>query len=146
MTIPKYDEIMKPMLRRLADGNVLKVDGLVPVLADEFGLTKDELNEKTAGGEALFKQRVWWARTYLGQAAAVTAPEPGYVSITDRGREILEDDPPVIKTAYLMRRRFHVLCGQAHSSRLGCSFTESSLRASLGRWFAIQLRIGTPLG
>ena len=103
MTIPKYDEIMKPMLQHLAAGDILKVDDLVPVLAEEFGLTADELNEKTAGGEALFKQRVWWARTYLGQAQAVTAPTPGYAAITERGREILEDDPPVIKAAYLKR-------------------------------------------
>jgi restriction system protein len=61
------------------------------------------LNEQTEGGDPLFKKRVWWARTYLAQAQAVRAPDRGYIAITDRGREILEDDPPVIKASYLKR-------------------------------------------
>jgi hypothetical protein len=103
MTLPKYDEIMKPMLRHLADGEDKRVDDLIPLLADEFGLTQDELDEQTEHGDPLFKKRVWWARTYLVQAQAVTATARGYVAITERGREILEDDPPVIKAAYLKR-------------------------------------------
>jgi restriction endonuclease Mrr len=63
LSTPKYDEIMKPMLRRVADGEPHKVDDLVAPLASDFTLTPEELNEQTEGGDPPFKKRVWWART-----------------------------------------------------------------------------------
>jgi restriction system protein len=66
MSIPDYQTIMLPLLKRTADGQEHSLPSLVEALAQEFKLTDAERRELLpSGGQFIFDNRVGWARTYL---------------------------------------------------------------------------------
>ncbi|MDP8923243.1 MAG: restriction endonuclease [Chloroflexota bacterium] len=104
MTIPEFQTFMLPMLRLLADGQARHMSELRDLLAQEFGVTEAERQALMPSGRTrLFDNRVAWARTDLGQAGALESPSRGVVRITDRGREILADNPARVDRTYLGR-------------------------------------------
>ncbi|GAA6750237.1 restriction endonuclease [Thermus antranikianii] len=104
MPIPDYQTLMKPLLLKLADGQIHSMTNLIQKLADEFKLTEEERAARIASGRrTVFENRVWWARTYLKKAGLIQSPERGRVSITERGKEVLRENPDRIDNDYLMR-------------------------------------------
>ncbi len=91
MAIPDYQTLMLPVLRMASDGNEHKASDMVVQIADEFELTSDERTELLASGtQAVFNNRVGWARSYLKKAGLLYSTRRGYVCITDRGRDLLK--------------------------------------------------------
>lgn len=104
MPIPDYQTLMLPLLRFSADGNVHTTREAVDILATEFELTPSERNELLASGQqAIFNNRVGWANSYLKKAGLLESPRRGALRITDRGREILGDNPSRIDVKFLER-------------------------------------------
>lgn len=104
MPIPDYETLMKPLLLKLADGQIHSMTDLIQRLADDFKLTEEERSARIASGRrTVFENRVWWARTYLKKAGLIQSPERGRVSITKRGKKVLQENPGRIDNAYLMR-------------------------------------------
>ncbi len=104
MAIPGFQDIMLPLLRRLGDGEIHSMSELTDALAAEFQLTAKERKERLPSGtQAVFANRVGWARTYLKKAGLVSAPGRGYVQIPGRGRDVLKSPPEKITIAYLDR-------------------------------------------
>ncbi len=69
MAIPDYQTVMLPLLKFLADGVEHSLREAIDALADEFSLTEAERTEMLASGQqAIFNNRVGWARTYLKKA------------------------------------------------------------------------------
>ncbi len=69
MTIPDYQTVMLPLLQFAGDGREHSVREAIEFLAGHFELTDEERNQKIPSGlQGLFKNRVGWARTYLGKA------------------------------------------------------------------------------
>jgi restriction system protein len=69
MAIPHYQTLMLPVLKMAADLTEHKFSQAVEELADEFSLTPEERNELLpSGNQAVFNNRVGWARSYLKQA------------------------------------------------------------------------------
>lgn len=69
MSIPDYQTIMLPRLKRATDGQEHSFPSLVEALAQEFKLTDDERRELLpSGGQFVFDNRVGWARTYMKKA------------------------------------------------------------------------------
>jgi len=102
--LPKFDDLLKPMLEYLSDGKECKVSEVVEYLANYFNLTEEERSELIPSGvEPRFNNMVGWARTYLSKAGLVESPRRGYIRITERGLEVLKENPPVINTKYLMK-------------------------------------------
>jgi len=94
MAIPDFQTIMLPLLKMASDGREHSVREAREALASEFELTDEE--KKTllpSGRQAVFDNRVAWAKTYLQQAALLHAPRRGCFRISDRGRSILESHP-----------------------------------------------------
>lgn len=90
MPIPDYQTLMLPVLRLASDGQEHKFSQAIERLADEFSLTDDERNELLPSGtQAVFNNRVGWARSYLKQAGLLDTPRRGYFTISGRGRELL---------------------------------------------------------
>ena len=56
-------------------------------------LTQEEMTRKTAKGTTVYRSRVHWAQAFLAQAGAITRPQRGYLQITERGLELLEQNP-----------------------------------------------------
>jgi restriction system protein len=104
MSIPDYQSIMLPLLRYSGDGQEHSLRGTIAALAKEFDLTADELAEQLPSGlQAVFDNRVGWARTYLKKAGLLTAPRRGYAQITPRGLEVLAQEPEQIDVSFLMQ-------------------------------------------
>lgn len=94
MPIPDYQTLMLPVLRDLADGNEHLFRDVIDRLALEYDLSSEERTTLLpSGGAFLFDNRVGWARTYLKKAGLLDSAKRGYVSITERGRALLAQQP-----------------------------------------------------
>ena len=67
--IPDYQSLMLPLLKLVSDGQEHKYRDLIESLAIEFEVTDEERKELLASGnQAIFDNRVGWAKTYLKKA------------------------------------------------------------------------------
>ena len=93
---------MLPLLRFSADGQEHQFRDAIHSLASEFSLTDEEKNEfLPSGQQTVFANRVGWARTYLKKAGLLSSPRRGYFQITERGRSVLQENPPVVNVKFL---------------------------------------------
>jgi restriction system protein len=93
---------MLPVLNLASDGKEHKFSQAVEKLADELDLTAEERSELLpSGSQALFNNRVGWARSYLKQAGLLASPKRGFFTITQKGTELLEANPIKIDTSVL---------------------------------------------
>jgi len=104
MPIPDYQTLMLPVLKLAADGKEHKFSEAVEELADKFGLTTEERNELLpSGSQAVFNNRVGWARSYLKQAGLLASPRRGFFTITRTGIELLAINPLQVDASTLER-------------------------------------------
>ncbi|HHJ40397.1 MAG: restriction endonuclease [Methylothermaceae bacteria B42] len=102
MAIPDYQSLMLPVLKLAADGREHKFSQAVEALADEFRLSTEERNELLpSGSQAVFNNRVGWARSYLKQAGLLSSPRRGFFKITERGLDLLATNPEKIDNSIL---------------------------------------------
>ncbi len=67
MTIPTYDVLMLPVLRRSAE-KVWHMRDLIIQMAGDLGLSQEVRAEQIpSGGTTIIASRVHWAKTYLKQ-------------------------------------------------------------------------------
>lgn len=104
MAIPDYQTLMLPVLRLASDGKEHRFRDAIDSLADEFQLTEDERKELLPSGtQALFTNRVGWARSYMKQAGLLDSPKRGYFTITPAGRELLDSGVTHIDNTLLLK-------------------------------------------
>lgn len=102
MAIPDYQSLMLPLLRLTGDGREHSLRDTYDALGDEFGVSAAERKELLPSGrQATFDNRVGWARTYLAKSGLLEATRRGYFRITDRGRNVLKQNPDQINNAFL---------------------------------------------
>lgn len=93
---------MLPLLKLASDGKEHKFSQAVEELADEFNLSTEERNELLpSGSQAVFNNRVGWARSYLKQAGLLESPKRGFFVITQKGNELLDTNPEKIDISVL---------------------------------------------
>ncbi len=84
MAIPDYQACMLPILRFLGDRQEHSLREAEESLAQHFGLTPAEQAALLPSGQqAIFKNRVGWARTYLKKAALIESPKRGAARVND---------------------------------------------------------------
>jgi restriction system protein len=106
MAIPDYQSIMLPLLRLLATRPTgeFSAKETTELLGQEFNLTQEELQQLLPSGtQGLFANRAAWARTYLKQAKLIEPTRRGFFTITDRGRQVLDQPPQAINVQFLMQ-------------------------------------------
>ena len=104
MPIPDFQSIMLPLLKFAGDGQEHSLRETIEALANEFNLTEEERSELLPSGQqAIFDNRVGWARTYLKEARMLEKTRRGYYRITERGQETLRQNPSDINKAFLMQ-------------------------------------------
>jgi restriction system protein len=103
MAIPDYQTVMLPLLQRVARaGRPVGVIELQAELANEFGLTPEELAERLPSGkQGVFHNRLHWAKFYMQRAGLLESTKRGQFQITARGRALLEKKPATINNALL---------------------------------------------
>jgi restriction system protein len=93
---------MLPVLKMAADGEEHKFSQAVEALADQFNLSTEERSELLpSGSQAVFNNRVGWARSYLKQAGLLASPKRGFFTITQTGKELLAKYPEKIDISIL---------------------------------------------
>lgn len=104
MAIPKYHEIMLPLLKKTSDGQEHIFKEIIEDMAKHFEVTPEERKELLPSGQQqIFDNRVGWARTYLKKAGLLSTPRRGTLKITDRGYDVLKEDLTKINSNYLKR-------------------------------------------
>jgi restriction system protein len=102
MGIPDYQKIMLPLLMYASDGQEHSLRETIEALADKFNLSEEERKELLPSGQqAIFDNRVGWAKTYLKKARLLESPQRGFIKITDRGKKVLNEKPSIINTQFL---------------------------------------------
>jgi restriction system protein len=102
MAIPDYQSIMLPLLKFLSDGEVHSKRNVVEHLSSEFRLSTEEKTELLPSGkQPVFSNRVGWARTYLKKAGLIESVKHGYFRITERGKDVLAQNPKRIDNKFL---------------------------------------------
>ena len=124
MSVPTFEECMKPLLVLIADGDEHDMRKLTRAIAEQFELSDEDLAMSVAhGNRQLIYDRVSWARTYLKKAGLLGSPHRGSVRITERGQEALAENPERIDCNYLRRFPEYVewvhACSIAKAQRKG---------------------------
>lgn len=114
--IPDYQSLMLPLMKLVSDGQEHKYRDLIEKLAIEFQITDEERKELLASGnQAIFDNRVGWAKTYLKKAGLLDSPKRATFVITDIGRQTLAKQPDRIDAKYL--RQFPAFLEFQNASR-----------------------------
>ncbi|TRV07908.1 MAG: hypothetical protein EWV41_11135, partial [Microcystis wesenbergii Mw_MB_S_20031200_S109] len=102
MPIPDFQSIMLPLLKILADGKIYKYREIFEALVREFQVTEAERKEMLPSGQQeIFGNRVGWAKTYLKKAGLIESPQRATFVISERGKEILSQNPARIDAKFL---------------------------------------------
>jgi hypothetical protein len=103
MPIPSYEEAMRPFLGFLSDGKEHSIREAIEYISKEVNLTDNEQKQLTPSGVRLIYNRVAWARTYLGKAELLNKTKRGFFKISERGHQVLKENPAKITDEYLER-------------------------------------------
>ncbi len=89
MSIPKFHEIMLPLLKMYSDGQIHHRKEFLESISTHFNLIEEDKNEKVKSGWSRIWDRTSWALQYLFKAGFLCSPSRGYFQITERGQEVL---------------------------------------------------------
>lgn len=93
---------MLPLLKYLADQQEHSLRDVIDSLTTSFELCELEKQKLLPSGkQAIFDNRVGWARTYLKKAVLLESSKRGFFQITVRGSEVLKQNPQSIDIKYL---------------------------------------------
>ncbi|WP_448379906.1 winged helix-turn-helix domain-containing protein [Gloeomargarita sp.] len=105
MALPDYQSLMLPLLQYagVAEGEIT-TSKAVEFLAQALKLTEADLKEMLPNGtQSTFVNRVGWAATYMKKAGLLASTRRGYYRITERGRQLLAEQPQFINNKTLKR-------------------------------------------
>lgn len=104
MSVPKFDELMKPLLLAARDGSIHKIKDATATLAQQLNLSSEDMAEMLPSGrQTVFKNRVGWAKTYLIKAGLLDSPARATIVITEAGKKVVAENPEKIDAKYLER-------------------------------------------
>jgi len=104
MTLPTVPQIMLPLLQHVQDGEVYTVRGLKDVLADTMDLTDaDRALMLESKPQSKFHNRIAWAKAHIERAGLLNMVRRGHFTISERGKQVLAEQPTEISESYLMR-------------------------------------------
>ncbi len=93
MTMPKFHEVFNDVLEVLRENGEMHRKDHRDQVIERLDLTDQERAETMAGGGNRAASRVHWSAEYLAQAKAIKRPKRGYMEITQRGIDLLDENP-----------------------------------------------------
>lgn len=104
MPVPSYEEFMFPFLRALDDKEIHAIKDIREELADNLSLSESDKAELLPSGTMpVYRSRIGWAKTYLKKAGLIDNSVRGKVKITDRGFNVLKQNPEKIDSHFLLQ-------------------------------------------
>ncbi len=93
---------MLPLLQIASDGNEHSIQEANLKLTEVFKLSAQEANQLLPSGtQPVFYNRIGWARTYLSKSRLLDTPRRSFFKITDRGRQVLAQNPSRVDMSFL---------------------------------------------
>ncbi len=122
MAVPDFQSFFLPMMHFAADGAVHTLQEAYAAMAEHFELSEADRKEMLPSRtQAVYKNRIAWARTYLSKALLLESPKRGSFCITGRGKELLASNPSTLRVKQLRDYpefvTFHTQSGQ--NSKVG---------------------------
>jgi len=103
--IPDYQSLMLPLLKFINDEQIHSIKDAIENLAKGFKLSDEDLNEwLPSKSQKTFYNRVYWAKAHLKMAGAIENVGKGQFKITNRGKQILKENPSFINVKYLTEK------------------------------------------
>lgn len=123
MAIPDYQTVMLPLLKIVAQKGPLRSSEAVALVSDHFKLSEEERGTLLPSGkQATIVNRVGWAKSYMAKAGLLNSPQRGVITVTERGKKVLADNPPSINNHYLRQfPEFHAFLGKYYNWKDGDS-------------------------
>jgi restriction system protein len=104
MPIPDFQSLMLPIMKSAQDGEEHTARELRHRIGEQFGLTEEERKELLpSGAQAVFTNRIAWARSHLTMARLLEKTGKGRFRITQRGKETMASNPPMINQRFLFQ-------------------------------------------
>lgn len=101
MAVPDFQTLMLPVLKLAAEGETRIADCVAKVVA-EFKLNDADVAELLPSGrQTRLKNRLNWAKSYLGQAGLIESTKRGYFRATEAGRKALQSGLTKVDKSYL---------------------------------------------
>ena len=102
MAVPDFQSFFLPLLKFSSDGETHSLKNAYVVMAENFKMSDADLREMLPSGkQTTFKNRVAWANVYLAKALLLDRPERGFFRITERGKELLSENPAKLRVKQL---------------------------------------------
>jgi restriction system protein len=119
MPVPGFESFMLPLLRALDDGADHPVSEVRERIAREMALTAEDRAELLPSGkQAIFDNRLGWAKTYVDKAGLMATVKRGVYRITDEGRRLLAQKPEAVnKQVLLTFDKFRAFVQQRHDDQ-----------------------------
>ena len=100
MTVPKYHELMRPLLDLVADGRPRNLREAAQELAERLSLTDEDLTETLPSGYPRYLNRVGWAKSDLNKTGLIESCGRGLFRISEKGSNALAELPPQLDRKY----------------------------------------------
>ncbi len=96
---------MLPLLRNAAvAGGETSVTDLSDKIAAQLGLSDEDIGRVLPSGkQTVFRNRLNWAKSYMGKAKLVESTRRGHFCVTERGLELLNTKPQIIDVSVLAK-------------------------------------------
>lgn len=104
MTVPKYHELIRPLLDLVADGRPRNLREAAQELAERLSLTDEDLTETLPSGYPRYLNRVGWAKSDLNKTGLIESCGRGLFRISEKGRNALPELPPQLDRTYFEAR------------------------------------------
>jgi restriction system protein len=102
MPLPTFQDMMLPILRLASDGQEHTGREAIEAAATAFQLTDEQRAELLPSGQQpILENRANWARFYMTRAGLLFATRRGFHKITERGLNVLRQNPNRINTEVL---------------------------------------------
>jgi restriction system protein len=103
--IPDFQTLMLPLLKYASDGQIHNIKESINTLANHLNLTEEDLNEwLPSKSQKKFYNYVYWAKAHLKMAGVIENKGRGQFQITNRGIEILKENPSFINIQSLRKK------------------------------------------
>lgn len=104
MPVPDFQTFLLPLLRLTVDGKEHSLRDIRKPIQTALALSDDDLTENLPSGmQSKFSNRLAWASVYLTKAGVLNRVKRGVFQITDRGRELLGENPEKVTVKMLSR-------------------------------------------
>jgi restriction system protein len=103
VAVPEFQAFLLPLLQLAADGNIHTLQEAYVAMAKHFHLSEeDQQTLLPSGKQVVYKNRVSWARSFLGKALLLESPKRGQFSLSERGKKLLAENPETLRVKHLM--------------------------------------------